>query len=489
MKPRLALAALATVGVATLSSTALTTTAAHADPAWGPGSSPLVAVGSNTIEDLFDAFSGVAPTPGDAASTGNYHNFTPLSDNVAGFGTYEQVYSWDAANQNGTGQGDCISATPGFAPIARPNGSGDGNKALSAAISNAKWSKATSSGQCAAQDPNGAIELARSSGIPNGTAQGGLGDGTCTSTSANCIAWVDIAHDAVSYAYYDRSSFTPTAAQATQDSELSNAVIGDLYSSQSTGLYTYNGVTYMACLPQLGSGTEKFFLGSLTSAGPSGVPQGTAENAANASGCVNFEENGATTFQSYATTAFNLSKNSTAQVAVTPFSVGSWISQSNGYAFDRSLAGEAAGVQLGTIDAATSGCAVPPYSGSPTNGVTPGTEAPNTCFEESQLYGRELFVGMNNASLNGSASTQNGVLQDIFGYEGTGDIAQGPTANSTTDSGVICTAPYDTTDLTDFGFTQPGGPAAPMSGGVDTDCGQETITAIATATSGSYIGS
>lgn len=424
---------------------------AHADPAWGPASHPLVAVGSNTIEDLFDAFSGTVPTPGDAPSTQQYHTFVPLADPKTG----EQVYSWDAINQaSGSTPGDCISAKPGFAPIARPNGSGDGKIAISDAVSNVAWSKATSSGACAAQSPQGQIDIGRSSSAPAG--------GTCSSGTGACLAWVDIAHDAVSYGYYIQTGSGDSTSQADH---LTNAQLTSLYSS-STGTYTdpATNVTYAACLPQLGSGTEKFFIGTLN--GGAGVNQTTAENAAKAANCVNFEENGANTFQTFSNSALSSDSSDSPPptVAITPFSVGSWISQENGYAFDRSTTGVANGVHLGYTDASGSGQL--PYTGSP------GSEAPNPSFYTG-AYGRDLYVEMSNTALNGRTSQQNGPMKDIFGNFCTSSTGctppTSPVSNSTTGSGVICGSYVQSTELPDFGFTAPA--AA---------CGTETITAVTT---------
>jgi hypothetical protein len=443
----LAIAALAGTGAASLAGAST----ASADPAWGSASAPLVAVGSNTIEDLFDAFSGTVPTPGDAPATQSYHNFSPLSDPKTG----EQVYSWDAVNQaSGAAIGDCISTKPGFAPIARPNGSGDGRKALSDAISGTvAWSKTTSQG-CNSLVPTGMIDVARSSSGPGSTA-------SCTSATAACLAWVAFAHDAVSYAYVTSGS---AVANANAD-HLSNAQLTALYTNTTTGTYTdpSTGVTYLACLPQLGSGTESFFVGKLN--GGTGVSTTTAEAAATAAHCINFEENGANTFYTFANTAIaaDASDSPAPTVAVTPFSVGSWISQSNGYAFDRSTTGISSGVQLGYIDAAASGSL--PYNG------TAGSETPNSSFYTS-TYGRDLYALVSNALLNGRASAVNSEFRDIFGYLGTNNATFGTNlTGANTGSGSICGTYAQTTELPDFGFTAPA-----------VACGAESITTITTGT-------
>ena len=465
---QVAVALAATIGTASLSAVTVTSQSAQADPAWGVATSKIfVAVGSNTIEDLLDAYAGVAPTPGDAPSTEGYHHFTPLADPTTG----EQVYSWDAVNQS-SGAADCISAKPGFAPIARPNGSTDGYKAISDSITGTAWNKATNPAGCVSVSPTGMIDIGRSSGGPKGSA--------CGFAGATCLAWVDFAHDAVSYAYYIQpgATATPSGGTATpvttgQVDHLSNAQLTSMYTS-STGTYTdpATGITYAACLPQLGSGTEGFWIGTLN--GGSGIPQtgsGSAEAAATAANCVNFEENGANTFQTFATTAFSSDSGFTNPpvVAVTPFSVGSWVSQSNQFAFDRSTTGIANGVHMGYVDGASSGLL--PYTGTAPN------EAPNTAFygtsSSPTLYGRDLWLDVNNASLNGK-TTVSAALRDLLGYIGTNYAGASGTSlvtSSTTSTGQICQAPYATTDLSDFGFTAP----------VKAACGAETLTVTTSA--------
>jgi hypothetical protein len=461
---------------------------AHADPAWGTNSLPLVMVGSNTIEDLGDALSGVAPTPG-IGTAANLHEFTPLYDNgnatLGNPATFEQVYSWDAVNQS-TNAEDCISAKPGFAPIARPNGSGDGKIAISDAIAGVSWNKATNPAGCVGNDPAGQIDIGRSSSPPAG--------GACTFVAPrpNCLVWVDIAHDAVSYAY-DIVSGSATTAQV---SELTLAGLQSLYSNTTTGTYTdpATNVTYAACLPQLGSGTEKFWVNNILATGDAAF-SGTAgitlaENAATAAHCINFEENGALTLATTASAAIaaDAADSPAPTVGITPFSVGSWISQLNGFAFNRS-APLPTGIGMGSVnnnaaDGGQFGTALP-YTGAIVAGGGPGSGtslAPNATFTTTSPYGRDLYVEMNNLSLNGKAATLSGPLQDMFGsFQDNYGGASGTTdiSDATTSAAQVCQAPYDTTDLTEFGFTAPSATdGAPNAG----PCGNETLTLLTTGT-------
>jgi hypothetical protein len=415
---------------------------AGADPAWSGQATPLVAIGSNTIEDIMDAYAGLAPSAGVAGAT--FHSYTPLHDPT----TFEQVYSWDALNPVSSAS-DCISAKPGFPAMARPNGSGNGAKALSDAIAGVAWS-ATSIPGCAATTVGGEIDIARSSSGPGTTA-------ACTFAGANCLAWIDFGHDAVSYAYWINGGTTTTG----QVDHLSNAQLTSLYSNTTTGTYVdpATNVKYYACLPQLGSGTEKFFIGKL--AGGAGVVQATAEAAATAAGCVNFEENGANTFQ---TTAAAIPALPAGAVPVTPFSIGSYISQANNVALNRSSTGVTAGVSFGYIDAAGSGQL--PYAG-----VAPNL-TPNAAFYGS-TYGRDLFLAVDNKKLNGSISQSNAIMKRIFGFLGLNwAVGGGPQANANTASGQLCQAPYQTTTLNTFGFLAPTAAA----------CGAETLTLVTTGT-------
>jgi hypothetical protein len=446
-------------------------TGAHADPAWGPTAKPLVAVGSNTIEDVMNAGSGLAPSAGQAGVT--FHNYTPLHDPSS----FEQVYSWDAVSPYGVAAAnDCISAKPGAAPIARPNGSTDGYVAISAAIANQAWSKTVATG-CAAQSPTGSIDMGRSSGGPPSSL------GACSFGSALCLAWVDFARDGVAYAYFINPNppagvTMPTPAQVDH---LSLTTLKAIWGNANTlGTFTSpagaadgsGGVTFASCFPQTGSGTAGYWaFNVLALAATQSAAVTAADTAAAAANCHNIEENGANTFQTTAASAIaaDAGEASPPQVVVIPFSTGSWIAQNNGVAFNRSSTGITAGVALGCPDCGAAGDL--PY-------VPGATETPNTTFYASSPYGRELWIDVNNASLNGAFPGQtNTPMRHMLGfignsYNGANDGATGTTnvSNINTSTGYICTAAFQGV-VTTFGFTAP--QSLPAG-----SCGNETLTLI-----------
>jgi hypothetical protein len=417
--------------------TALSISAAHADPTYGSIAKPIVAVGSNTIEDLFDQYSGLAPSAGTTLKgTSTFHHLTPLNDPT----TAEQVYSFDAVNPSTGAVGDCIVSKPGGPAFARPNGSGDGRKALSDAIDGTLWSKTTNTSCSGTYNVTGSIDFSRSSSAPGSTP---VGTG---------LTWVDFGRDAIAPAFYG-NGLDATQLSIVQQ-QLTKAEMTTLYSNTNAtpGKLTVTdtggsgeSVTLYAELPQAGSGTESTWLTDI------GGTQAPAEAAATASGCFpagGIEENGADAFYTAATTLCNGGAGvPVGSAAVEPFSVGSWISQANGFAQDRSSVGRSHGVDLSNLDGDAGASPAIPYVGSP------GSETPNSTYYAA-FYGRDLFVIVPFKALNGGPGQFNAVEQRIFG-KGT---APG--------SGAICSAPYNTTTLNNFGFSSP-----------SVACGTETNTA------------
>jgi len=326
-----------------LSMNAVTTTrVAGADPAFA---SSYVGVGSDTTQDVFDAYSGAEPYPPSAATVYS----VPLNSSAAS--NHKTISSFDAVPAGGSASAPgCITPKLGAGAMDRPNGSGNGIAALSHAIDGTGWQAATAS--CTAGTANatpvisGNVDFARSSRGPK--------------VSGTALTYIPFARDAMGVAVFDHGS-------ANFDN-LTTAQLNALYSSP-TGTLVINGDTAKACLPQAGSGTRSFFLGAI------GVSDATANAAANAAGCNGQEENGADTFYTFA----NAQPANTG--AVIPFSGGSWISQANGVALDRSGTGRTNGVDLAAIDAL----------GKPYTGTAP-TEAPSAGYYASTTYGRNVFV-------------------------------------------------------------------------------------------------
>jgi hypothetical protein len=467
-------------------------------------------MGSNTIEDLMDAYSGQAPSLGVAPGVGTAaapsppnHRFTPLADPVS----LDQVYSWDALNPltPTVNTPDCVNAKVGFPSIARGNGSGNGKILMSDAVIGAANPWSAASATCSTpQNVSGEIDFTRSSSGPGTT---GCDNTVNPLPSDNCLVYVDFAHDAVAYAYYAPGvtnagvgTFGPSntnggAGNVNNPADhLTTGQLQTLYSSLTgTEVLTINGqtLTFIACLPQSGSGTENFFVGKI------GVTNAQAEAAASAAHCggtptTAIEENGATTFQSNAASALTTDGIAAGSgVAVIPFSTGSFIGQENGFGFDRSSTGVAAGVLLGVEDGTAGNT---PYGGSlsfngTSWGVPPQSLSPNSTFYGGN-YGRDLYVILDNKRLNGSVSQANAVQRRIFGFLGSSwNITGGPQTSASTGTGAICATGTAATFATSPGPPTISGPAqsylsffgfTPST----QPCGSETIIPVAPGVGG-----
>ena len=88
--------------------------------------------------------------------------------------------------------------------------------------------------------------------------------------------------------------------------------------------------------------------------------------------------------------------------AVIPISSGSWISQANGLAVDRSNLARAGGADLGRRST---------HWASPTPGRRP-SEAPNTTYYQSTAYGYNIYTVVPTAKLSGF--TQDAALESLF---------------------------------------------------------------------------
>jgi hypothetical protein len=120
----------------------------------------------------------------------------------------------------------------------------------------------------------------------------------------------------------------------------------------------------------------------------------TANIAANAAGCNNIQQNSGDNFYSFA------SALPTGSDAVVPISSGSWISQANGVAVDRSSAARAGGADLAAIDAL----------GKPYTGTT--TEVPSTGYYTSSSYGYNVFTVLPTTKITGF--TKDAALVSLF---------------------------------------------------------------------------
>jgi len=183
-----------------------------------PALKDAVGVGSDTIQNLLDQFSG---------------------DFNAGKGaTATHLWSWDATNPNTGAIGDLIQVKGGgCSTIQRPNGSGAGITALTT-------SQKVSGTNC--------ISFARSSRSRQTTDP---------PFAAGGIAFVNLAGDAVTW-----SAQATTNAPAT----LTTAQLAGIYNCTTTNWNQVGGknAPIHAFIPQNGSGTRSFFLGAIGVATP-----------------------------------------------------------------------------------------------------------------------------------------------------------------------------------------------------------------------------
>jgi hypothetical protein len=311
-----------------------------------------------------DGLTGTEPYPG-CDLTGGSDYYTGLHSDIASGS--KSIASWDAIPCGGSASAPgCITTKLGGPSFDRPNGSSNGIAALSHAVdpvpANNTWQASTASCTGAPINVAGQIDFARSSRGPN-------------NTTTNALTYIPFARDGVSYAYVKNG--------AQDISALTTANLTALFNG-GTGTINVGGDTVRACIPQTGSGTLKFFDAAI------GVTDANAQAAATASGCfvgTGVEENGANAFLTRAN-AVNVTDD-----FVIAFSAGSWISQANQVALDRSATARASGkVDLGNPDS-IGGVGAKPYTG-----VAPN-EQPNSTYynfvagtDPVGTYGRNLYV-------------------------------------------------------------------------------------------------
>ena len=295
------------------------TTPAYADP-----TQQLVAVGSDTIQDVYNQFA------------------LDLGSNTLG--------SYNATNPVNGAQNEAITPVDGTAAencsFARPDGSGPGLGALESSIGGAE------SGGTAPLPAAGCVDIARSSSGPNSS-----GPATGNYTGSNAIQFVPFALDAVTGAIGPAAGGTPFTAQSgdangdtvattTATTQLPAAVenftqadLITLY--ENCGTVTEGGVTFWPFqpgtqpggtqridlyIPQLGSGTEKFWAketGNWTATTPAACVNDTIVN-----GALTSANDGGITFSVEEHDGTDVA---TDPLGYTPFSIAQWIAQSNNH--------------------------------------------------------------------------------------------------------------------------------------------------------------
>jgi hypothetical protein len=343
-----------TAGLATIAAVA---TSAQADPSFV---SAYAGVGADVTQDVYAGLSGASPAP--PATNSSF--WIPIHSSAAT--NNKTIDSFDAAPAGGTTVNPgCVTTKLGGPSFDRPNSTTAGIAALLDAVNGTGWQNTAASCTGATVSVTGQIDFARAARGPK--------------SSGSTLTFVPFARDALGVVKYDHSSghlATLTTAQLTA-----------LYSS-STGTATINGDTVYACLT-LASSTPRTNLENAI-----GVSDATANIAANAAGCNNIQQNSGDNFYSFASTL------PAGSDAVIPISAGSWISQANGVAVDRSSAARAGGADLAAIDAL----------GKPYTGTAP--EVPSTPYYQSGSYGYNVYTVLPTSKITGF--TKDAALVSLF---------------------------------------------------------------------------
>ncbi|MGW7419656.1 Ig-like domain repeat protein [Streptomyces sp. NPDC054813] len=313
-------------------------TPAIADPTPAGTFRQLVGVGSDTTQDVVNALAG------DTVNGNSYAATAVKSADGAGIASYDAI-------EPGTGSTTSTIVTrSGGTPFTRPNGSGNGQKALSASLTGDKFPAGTGTAI------KGQVDFARSSGGP--------------SSAGTALTYVPMARDAVG-----------VAVKGSALDSLTKQQLFEIYSGSLTEL---NGQTLHPKIPQDGSGTRKFFLAAI---GMSTTPLGAnvqvvQENQGNAA----LTEDG----------------------ALVPFSVGSWIAQNNGVSPDYSKAAAAAGGHLASITLPNDTGATSPVT------TVNGKLAPVQAYYENSTFGRDVYNVVPSRAIDPTSVFFDKDLYDVF---------------------------------------------------------------------------
>lgn len=344
-----------TAGLATLVSYSAS---AQADPSFV---SAYAGVGADVTQDVYAGLSGASPAP--PSSVVNWN--TPLHSSNAT--NNKTIDSFDANPSGGTTTNPgCITTKLGGPSFDRPNSTTAGLAALLAAVTGSGFVNSSSSCTVTPVNVTGQIDFARAARGPKVT--------------GTTLTFIPFARDGLGVVYFDHST--------GNISTLTTAQLTALYSS-STGTSTINGDTVSACLTISGSTPRSNLEAAI------GVSDTTASAAATAAGCNNLIQNSANSFYAFASTL------PAGSDAVVPISSGSWISQANGLAVDRSNLARAGGADLATITGL----------GKPYTGTAP-SEAPNTPYYQSSQYGYNVYTVVPTSKLSGF--TQDAALESLF---------------------------------------------------------------------------
>jgi hypothetical protein len=286
---------------------------------------------------------------------GTSYSSTAVTADGAGIASYDAIEPVTGSTTS------TITTRSGGPSFLRPNGSGNGRIALSEALTGDKYP--TSAGVSI----SGQVDFARSSGGP--------------SVSGTTLTYIPLARDAVG-----------VAAKGSLLQNLTVTQLHDIYASSTAPVL--NGQPVHPYLPQTGSGTRKFFLAAI----------GLQESEIHPDVVTYVQENQANA----ALTADN---------ALVPFSVGSWIAQNNGVSPDYSTTAVAGGAFLANIQ-------LPGDTGttSPVTTVN-GKLVPVSGYYENATFGRDVYDVVPSRAIDTTSVFFDKALYDVFVTDGAHEAA------------------------------------------------------------------
>lgn len=308
----------------------LTAGPANADPR--QFTSSIVSVGSDTIQEIDDAFAG----------ENNNLDYIPLHTSN-GTGRL-QIASWRAVPV-----GSCITPRAPGATFSRPNGSTGGRRALSRAIEGTSFGTAACGG---AKPVAGLIDVARSSAVG--------------STTGTDLTYIPFGRDAMSYAYIATGGATPIT-------DLTRAELTAIYTAAAGSGTNVRGTNVVPCGLNTSSGTYAFWQ---TVIAATATQENTATATCNSIAPTRLEEHDSAGLVAKANALGG------ANMYIVGHSASTWIAQKNGVAPNRL----GVGANIGSISNNGSGTNL----GSPVSGSPPNM-APVASFYNDATFGRYVY--------------------------------------------------------------------------------------------------
>jgi hypothetical protein len=333
----------------------------------------FVGVGSDTTQDVLNGLAGKS----------GLNFYTPVQTSSG-----QQLVSFDAINPaNPTDT--CITTKTGAPTILRPNGSGNGVRALSRSLDGGNWGVTGACGTVAGGLIK--VDFARSSAGPSSSE---IAAGTQ-------LAYVPMGRDGIGFAYWAPSGVTPVTS-------LTRAELTSIFTSATR--VVKNGVTIIPCGIQTGSGTYAFW-NTVTTASTSQDDTATSQcnaltftSGLGATGTGRVQESDAPALKSKGEAFAAANPAVTNFQVIVGFSGGAFIAKTNGVAGPSTIG---TGVDMGSISNNGSGTDLgKPYSGTGTSLV------PVAAYYADSVFGRTVYNVLPTSRINSSFG--NVELKEMF---------------------------------------------------------------------------